>query len=403
VVRCATAADKGQRLASALTEPDALPAIVYAGTRGASEALSEMLGAKLGEEVLLYHAGLDRGRRALTQERFMSGAARVIVATNAFGMGIDKSNVRTVCHATVPGSLEAYYQEAGRAGRDGRPARCLLFAEQRDKGLHVFFIERGRLSERAFESVSERLRGAGVDGCYEIELSELAGLVGQRADVDAARAVLGHLARAGMIAPEPSAPDRAVGRIMCGWDRALLARCMGYAREAERVRWAQYRAVWEYVEGQTCRRAKLLSHFGDSPRSAPAAGCCDVCDRRLAPRPPLIPATARASASAVAGKDIGARRHVGAGGAAGGSDLDSAIVEVVRVAQPPVGRTRAVEILRGSRSKVIAQHGYDRLMLYGAFAHLRSDDVLVRVDELLAAGTLRSTGGRFPKLRGHAA
>jgi ATP-dependent DNA helicase RecQ len=80
-------------------------------------------------------------------------------------------------------------------------------------------------------------------------------------------------------------------------------------------------------------------------------------------------------------------------------DLDSAIVEVVRSAQPPVGRTRAVEILRGGRSKVIAEHAYDGLPAYGSFAHLRSGDVLGRVDQLLAAGTLRSTGGRFPKLR----
>jgi ATP-dependent DNA helicase RecQ len=85
--------------------------------------------------------------------------------------------------------------------------------------------------------------------------------------------------------------------------------------------------------------------------------------------------------------------------AGSGGDLDNAIVEVVQAAHPPVGRTRAVEILRGGRSKVIEQHAYDSLDAYGTFAHLRGPDVLQRVDALLRAGTLRSTGGRFPKLR----
>jgi ATP-dependent DNA helicase RecQ len=83
----------------------------------------------------------------------------------------------------------------------------------------------------------------------------------------------------------------------------------------------------------------------------------------------------------------------------GGEELDEAIMGVVSSARPAVGRTRTVEILRGGRSKIVAQNGYDVLTSYGAFAHLRSDEVLERVDQLIAAGRLRSSGGRFPKLR----
>ena len=309
----------------------------------------------------------------------MSGEARVIVATNAFGMGIDKSNVRTVCHATVPGSLKAYYQEAGRAGRDGGPARCLLFAEQRDKGLHVFFIQRARVGIEAIERVGERLNWAGIDGRYDVPLSELRGIASERRDDDAVRAIIGHLARAGVLTPAPAPPDRAAGAITGGFDRRAAALCHSSAREAERVRWGQYRAVWEYVEEERCRRAALLAHFGDRSRGAPSVDCCDVCE------PSLVRAPAVAAAALAAG--------------GGGGDLDSAITRVVTEARPAVGRTRAVEILRGGRSKIVVQNAYDGLPDYGAFAHLRSDEVLGRVDELLAAGALRSSGGRFPKLR----
>ena len=380
VIQCRGALDKERRLAAALAEPEALPAIVYAGTRDASERLARSLAASVDPTAIAYHAGMDRGARAAAQERFMSGEARVIVATNAFGMGIDKSNVRTVCHATVPGSLEAYYQEAGRAGRDARPARCLLFAEQRDKGLHVFFIQRARVVIEAIERVGERLNWAGIDGRYDVPLSELRGIASERRDDDAVKAIIGHLARAGVLTPAPAPPDRAAGAITGGFDRRAAALCHSSAREAERVRWGQYRAVWEYVEEERCRRAALLAHFGDRSRGAPSVDCCDVCE------PSLVRAPA-----------VAAARPLAAGG--GGGDLDSAITRVVTEARPAVGRTRAVEILRGGRSKIVVQNAYDGLPDYGAFAHLRSDEVLGRVDELLAAGALRSSGGRFPKLR----
>jgi ATP-dependent DNA helicase RecQ len=322
IVPCRTAADKGRRLVAALRDPGARPAIVYAGTRDASEQLAKGLRIALGAEVVVYHAGLEREARAEAQRRFMSGEAEVVVATNAFGMGIDKADVRTVAHASVPPSLEAYYQEAGRAGRDGRPASALLFAANRDKGLHVFFIERARRDDATFTP------------------------------------------------------------------------------EAERARWREYRSVWAFVEGGRCRREAILRHFGDHSEPAASGPCCDVCDPSLQP-PPLAPASAKRTPAARRNGNRAAGHGNGSGGGPGrvvNGELDSAILDLVVSARPSVGRTRAVEILRGGRSKVVLEHSYDGLPGYGTFAHLTKDEVLGRVDELLSAGTLQSTGGRFPKI-----
>src|SRR4051794_4541652 len=377
VVRCANKPAVHRGIAAALSEPGALPGIVYAGTRADAERLAARLGSELGVEAITYHAGLPRDARAEAQRRFMAGEAPVVVATNAFGMGIDKADVRTVCHESVPSSLEAYYQEAGRAGRDGEPARCLLFATGKDKGLHVFFIERSAVEEDQLKRVARAIVRAaeGTPPRYNLHLDQLARGDGEE---EAVRAIVGYMARAGVIQPAPSAPDRVSGRVIGAWDRASLASRQAPTQEGTRVRLRQDPAGRAGGEGTGRRRGGVPRHLGGGSAPAPVGPCCDVCAPDLVPAAPVAPA--RQGTLAPAG------------------DLDGAILEVVGTAQPGVGRTRCVEVLRGGRSKVIEKYSYDGLPNYGAYRDLRPDEVLAAVDALIAAGRLRSTGGRFPKL-----
>jgi ATP-dependent DNA helicase RecQ len=371
-----TVHEKRELIAQTLAAPEARPAIVYAGTRAGAEEFATELTEALGEEALAYHAGLGRAERATAQRRFLDDEVQVIVATNAFGMGIDKPNVRTVIHASVPASLEAYYQEAGRAGRDGLPARALLLAENRDKALHVHFIKRDEVDPNLPPALAERLLAAADgEGRYALEARELTSSLG--GGPDRLRALLGHLARAGVVSPSPSSPDRVAGRLIAAFDRRAATACRASIEEGASARWRQYREIWAYVEKDACRRQAVLRHFGDHAKPSgrePSLPCCDVCDTGLVPELPPPPPEVLAG-------------------------LDDAIISVARGARPAVGRTTCAEIIHGARTKKIERNSYDGLPAYGTSARMRRADILARVDELIDLGRIETSEGPYPVLR----
>ncbi|MGW1880257.1 RecQ family ATP-dependent DNA helicase [Streptomyces sp. NPDC001975] len=248
------------------------PGIVYAGTRKAADSYAERL-SDLGLSAASYHAGLSAAERGRTQDRFSSGELDVVVATSAFGMGIDKANVRFVLHASVPGSLDAYYQEIGRAGRDGAPARAILAYRPQDLGLQRFFAA-GAPDADALRRVAERLRGEkGAVGATRL-----------RADcglgATALSAVLNLLEEAGAVRTGRDG-SRFTG--VAGADGALADDDVDAAVQSALAVHATHRKLEQsrvdmmrgYCETTDCRRRFLLGYFGESvPVPCGACGNC---------------------------------------------------------------------------------------------------------------------------------
>ncbi|MFJ8907130.1 RecQ family ATP-dependent DNA helicase [Streptomyces sp. NPDC102351] len=265
------------------------PGILYTATRKDAEAYAERLRQD-GVDAEAYHAGLKAADRRRIQDGFMTGTPAMVVATSAFGMGIDKPDVRFVAHASVPESLDSYYQEVGRAGRDGEPARAVLFYRPEDLGLQKFLTARAldtdalrRIMTTLFgqEAPQSRSRVAQLCGLSRRKTSDLLNLL------EEAEAVTVEGKRRAVRALPGRSADEAAGAA-----EEVFAR----RRRIDRSRIEMMRG---YAETPTCRRQYLLGYFGDQ-LDTPCARC-DVCDRQA--QAPSITATGRADAAPPAGHD----------------------------------------------------------------------------------------------------
>ena len=272
--------------------------VVYAATRKAVDALADLCNA-CGIPAAAYHAGIEAAERQRLQDAFMTDAVRVMVATTAFGMGVDKPDVRLVVHHAMSASLEGYYQEAGRAGRDGGPATCVLLHAPDDALLHEFMIDQSQPAADVVRAVHAAfLEKAGEDGMVRCEPRQLARATAVPANEKQVEAIARRLRSAGILeARRDEGPWRVVdARVPAPLDWAAVHR--GRQREQRRLA-----AMVGYVGVRGCRRRYVMDYYGQEYPSR-----CDGCDHCLGDAGAILPGWAPRRHGAAQRWSLGLRR-----------------------------------------------------------------------------------------------
>lgn len=268
VEHCGGAKDKCARIIEKVSKVSEGSALVYAATRKNAELYASELSAA-NIQARAYHAGLEDLHRVAIQDEFMSGDIKVIVATNAFGMGVDKTDVRLVIHADLPRSLEAYYQEAGRGGRDGKDATCVVLFNHGDVRLQEFLIDASFPSAEVLRTLWKTLRSR--PGLSHQDLGGLS-LPGDPHDSTVSSAVR-ILARHGYLHDD-------MGSLMAVSPKEIRGDYPEFDPEASSrradVERSKLRQIMDYCYHTGCRHGFVLDYFGEQRAENP--GPCDGCD-----------------------------------------------------------------------------------------------------------------------------
>jgi ATP-dependent DNA helicase RecQ len=281
IAKAGGAADKSSQLVELVRMRDGGVALVYAATRKNAEAYAAELKSA-GMRVRVYHAGLEDNVREKAQDTFMANKLDVIVATNAFGMGVDKSDIRLVVHADIPRSPEAYYQEAGRGGRDGLPTRCVLLFNHGDVRLQEFLIDASYPSADVLRSLWKLLRDrpqlgelTPYENDLEARLRKHLAAIGHQVNGAVMGAALRILERHGMLRRDDE--RIAATRPEPGVYPVLDVESLQRRADVERNK---LRKMVDYAYYTQCRRQYVLEYFGDEDwmDRTKKCGACDNCD-----------------------------------------------------------------------------------------------------------------------------
>lgn len=346
--------------------------IIYCATRKNVERVAAHLG-KEGVRCVAYHGGMTDEQRTKAQAEFMSGKFNVAVATNAFGMGIDRPDLRFVVHYDIPGSVEAYYQEAGRAGRDGEPARCELFFNYADVQTQEFFIEGANPTREVIAGLYHALLRLCAGGPIEMPIAEIAEHVSEATNEMAVGSSLYLLERGGFIQRKYRKGSRTYTTWLVEPVKSLEQLQIDFTQlDAKRERdFAKLRRMLDYVDHQGCRHHFILGYFGDQE----AVAHCHVCDHCLS----RLDAAARLP-----------------------TEEETVIIQkalscVARL-NGRFGRARITQTLVGSRSKEVLDARLDRFSTYGLLSDLGADYVWGLLNALIQAGCISVSDSQYPTI-----